>query len=240
MSELQLFQNESFEVLVKKADESILFCAEGVALSLGITQEKNGRKYVRWERVNDYLPSNSPEVGKGDLIPEPMVYKLAFKASNGVAEKFQDWLATEVIPSIRQTGGYQVQRKSQSELIAMIAQDNVERDKVIKAVVKDVGYLKDNMRINGPQEQRIGKNARGRIVECLGGKDSVAYSEISRKVFSLFWNEFKNYFEVPRYGELPKVRFEEALQFIQEWTPSTALRLEIKKANEQLQLRLAE
>ncbi len=132
---------------------------------------------------------------------------------------------------------HQLKQPSNTKLLLQTALKQEERLEVVET---DVRYLKDNMRINGPQEQRIGKNARGRIVECLGGKDSVAYSELSRKVFSLFWNEFKNYFEVPRYGELPKVRFEEALQFIQEWTPSTALRLEIKKANDQQQLRLAE
>lgn len=131
----------------------------------------------------------------------------------------------------------QLKQPSNTKLLLQTALKQEERLEVVET---DVKYLKDNMRINGPQEQRIGKNARGRIMECLGGKDSVAYSEISRKVFSLFWNEFKNYFEVPRYGELPKVRFEEALQFIQEWTPSTALRLEINKANKQQQLRLAE
>ncbi len=131
----------------------------------------------------------------------------------------------------------QLKQPSNTKLLLQTALKQEERLEVVET---DVRYLKDNMRINGPQEQRIGKNARGRIVECLGGKDSVAYSELSRKVFSLFWNEFKNYFEVPRYGELPKVRFEEALQYIQEWTPSTALRLEIKKANDQQRLRLAE
>lgn len=122
----------------------------------------------------------------------------------------------------------------------LLLQAALEHDGRLEVVETDVKYLKDNMRINGPQEQRIGKNARGRIVECLGGKDSPAYTEISRKAFSLFWNEFKSYFEVPRYGELPKIRFEEALQFIQEWTPDTALRMEIKKLNNQQQLRLVE
>jgi len=240
MNQLKVFKNEMFEVLAKQVDDDVLFCVEGVALSLGVTQEKGGRKYVRWERVNEYLPSNSPEVGKGDFIPEAMVYKLAFKAQNEVAEQFQDWLAIEVIPSIRKTGGYQVQRKSQSELIAMIAQDNVERDKVIKTVIEDVGYLKENMRINGPQEQRINKNARGKIVECLGGKESAAYKAMSKKVFSLFWNEFKSHFQIPRYGELPKVRFDEALDFIREWMPSTSLRFEIKAMNNQQHLKLVE
>ena len=35
-----------------------------------------------------------------------MVYKLAFKANNVLAEKFQDWLATEVLPQIRKHGMY--------------------------------------------------------------------------------------------------------------------------------------
>lgn len=67
--------------------------------------KKNGADYVRWERVNEYLKL-SPQVGKGDFIPEAAVYKLAFKASNDVAEKFQDWLAVEVLPSIRKHGTY--------------------------------------------------------------------------------------------------------------------------------------
>lgn len=106
MGQLQTFKNELFEVGAKVDGETILFDVEQVAKCLGIIQNKNGREYVRWERVNEYLPTVSPEVGKGDLIPESFVYKLAFKASNEVAEKFQDWLAIEVIPSIRKQGAY--------------------------------------------------------------------------------------------------------------------------------------
>lgn len=106
MNQLQTFKNDLFEVAAKVENEQILFDVEKVAKSLGIVDFKNGVKYVRWNRVNNYLPSNSPQVAKGDFIPEPLVYKLAFKASNQVAEQFQDWLAIEVIPTIRKTGGY--------------------------------------------------------------------------------------------------------------------------------------
>lgn len=105
-SGLQVFKNELFEVEAMLEDGVVLFDAEKVAISLGISQVKKDKIYVRWERVNEYLPLNSPQVGKGDLIIEPLVYKLAFKASNEVAEQFQDWLAMDVIPTIRKTGGY--------------------------------------------------------------------------------------------------------------------------------------
>ena len=106
MNQLQTFENELFKVSAKTEGEQILFDVEQVAKSLGITDDKKGTQYVRWSRVNSYLPTDSPQVAKGDLIPESLVYKLAFKAQNEVAEKFQDWLAIEVIPSIRKHGAY--------------------------------------------------------------------------------------------------------------------------------------
>ncbi|MDA1974298.1 phage antirepressor KilAC domain-containing protein [Bacillus cereus] len=106
MNQLQKFKNEIFEVSAKFENGEVLFDVEQVAKSLGIVDSKNGRKYVRWNRVNSYLPKNSPLVAKGDLIPEPLVYKLAFKANNEIAESFQDWLAIEVLPSIRKHGAY--------------------------------------------------------------------------------------------------------------------------------------
>ena len=105
MNNLEVFKNDLFEVAVKLESGEVVFDTELVAKCLGIIQKKNDIEYVRWERVNEYLKF-SPQVGKGDLIPEAAVYKLAFKASNEVAEKFQDWLATEVLPSIRKHGAY--------------------------------------------------------------------------------------------------------------------------------------
>lgn len=81
---------------------------ETVARGLGFTQEKNGIEYVKWERVAGYLKELgfSPEVGKDNFIPENIFYRLAMKAKNEAAEKFQAKIADEVIPSIRKHGAY--------------------------------------------------------------------------------------------------------------------------------------
>ncbi|EGQ1360012.1 phage antirepressor Ant [Staphylococcus aureus] len=130
MNEIKAFSNDMFSILIKQNNENNLFDLETVAKSLGITQFKNGKEYVKWERVNKYLSKYlSPQVGnfsqplgKGDFIPEAMVYKLAFKAGNSTAEKFQDWLAMEVLPAIRKHGIY--------------ATDNV-----IEQTLKDPDYI---------------------------------------------------------------------------------------------------
>jgi len=107
MSNLQKFNNELFQLEVKAENGESLFNVESVARSLGFTTvATSGNVTVRWARVNKYLGESSPQVGTGDFISEPMVYKLAFKANNEVAEKFQDWLAVEVLPSIRKHGAY--------------------------------------------------------------------------------------------------------------------------------------
>jgi len=105
LNDLQVFKNELFQVSVKLENGQTVFDVETVARSLGFITTTNGTEYVRWNRVNEYL-KNLPVVAKGDFIPESAVYKLAFKASNEVAEKFQDWLAVEVLPSIRKNGAY--------------------------------------------------------------------------------------------------------------------------------------
>ena len=90
---------------------------EAVARGLGFTKtdvkisETGFRKeYVRidWPRVEKYLSELgfSPEVGKDGYIPENIFYRLAMKARNDTAEKFQALVADEIIPTIRRTGGY--------------------------------------------------------------------------------------------------------------------------------------
>ena len=81
---------------------------EAVARGLGFTQIKNGVEYVKWERVSGYLTELgfSPEVGKDTFIPENIFYRLAMKAKNEAAERFQAKIADEVIPSIRKHGMY--------------------------------------------------------------------------------------------------------------------------------------
>lgn len=114
MNELQNFTNGIFNLDVKVEGENILFNIKDVARALGFekVETKNGRRYhsIRWSTIAKYLRQ---EVGEKDFISEPMVYKLAFKANNAVSEKFTDWLAVEVLPTIRKHGAYMTDAKAQ-------------------------------------------------------------------------------------------------------------------------------
>ena len=92
---------------------------ETVARGLGFTQEKNGVEYVRWETVDRNLSELGfpNKLGKDDFIPENVFYRLAMKAKNETAEKFQAFVADEVIPSIRKHGAYMTPDKLEDILL---------------------------------------------------------------------------------------------------------------------------
>lgn len=110
MNELQILNVNGIECYEK--DGTAYLKLETVARGLGFTttQSISGKEYtnVRWNRVDEYLK----EIGfatcgkRPDFIPENIFYRLAMKAKNEVAEKFQAKVADEIIPSIRKHGIY--------------------------------------------------------------------------------------------------------------------------------------
>lgn len=92
---------------------------ETVARGLGFTEMKDGKDYVMWRRVDGYLAN----LGFGtcaerpEYIPENIFYRLAMKAKNEAAEKFQAVIADEVIPSIRKHGAYMTPETLQAAIL---------------------------------------------------------------------------------------------------------------------------
>lgn len=123
MNKIQIFSNVKCFL---DSNQIVWLDAEDVAKGFGFTEMKNGIEYIRWRTINRYLKEFgfsprvakdefsqpvakdkiSPLVGKGDFLPENMVYRLGFKANNEVAVKFQTILADDVLPSIRKHGAY--------------------------------------------------------------------------------------------------------------------------------------
>lgn len=113
---------------------------ETVARGLGFTRiATSGNEVVRWERVEGYLKElGVPTCGHDDYIPENIFYRLAMKAKNETAEKFQTLIADEVVPAIRKHGGYLTPAKVEEVLlnpdtiIQLATQLKASREKTMK------------------------------------------------------------------------------------------------------------
>ena len=114
MNELQILNVDGIECYEK--DGTAYLKLETVARGLGFTFiAKSGNEVVRWNTVYGYLKDlgvatscngASYQDDCPDFIPENIFYRLAMKARNEVAEKFQAKVADEIIPSIRKHGLY--------------------------------------------------------------------------------------------------------------------------------------
>lgn len=148
MNQLQIFKISGVECYEK--DGTAYLKLETVARGLGFTRvAASGNEVVRWERVDGYLKElGVPTCGHDDYIPENIFYRLAMKAKNETAEKFQAKVADEIIPSIRKHGGYISGQESMTddELLAkalLVAQSKIaERDRLIAEKQKQIEILK--------------------------------------------------------------------------------------------------
>lgn len=116
---------------------------ETVARGLGFTRiAESGNEVVRWERVDGYLRDlGVPTCGHDAFIPENIFYRLAMKAKNETAERFQAKIADEVIPTIRRTGSYSARPMTLAEQALAQAQILVDHEKQLANLSESVDKL---------------------------------------------------------------------------------------------------
>lgn len=207
---------------------------DDVARGLGFTQTKNGLEYIRWDRVESYLAGfGFPHLwGKDDFIPENVFYRLAMKANNPVAEKFQALVADEIIPSIRKTGGYRMPKLSKEMQALFLLDDRTQKQEA------RLTALENTMTVDYSQQQTL-KKAVGRVVvEALGGKAAPAYNDphVRGKLFSECNRDVQDWFRVNSVCNVPRKDFTQAVEYIQRWKPSTNSVMLIQQTNAQTSL----
>lgn len=230
-----VFKNENLNLeirTVKNNDGSISVNLEDAARGLGFTQtqNKNGKTYisVRWERISKYLDEFgfSPQVGEESFIPESVFYLLAMKANNDSAKSFQVWVAKDVLPIIRKTGTYKVP-SSPMEALQLMFDVQKEQKEQIEQMDKRISNVENTTTIVSSQQLTLTKIAKATAIHVLGGKDTIAYCQLSNKVFRSMWRDYKDYFKIASYKDTLKTDYEKAMKYLKEWRPDTNLRYEI-------------
>ena len=111
-NKLQVFKNKEFgEIRVVEIDGEPYFVGKDVASVLGYKDLKHSiLDHVDEEdRVNSKTQGqNAPEFGQRGtwLINESGLYSLILSSKLPNAKKFKRWVTSEVLPTIRKTGGY--------------------------------------------------------------------------------------------------------------------------------------
>jgi prophage antirepressor-like protein len=226
MNELQIFNSGEFgEIRTAEIDGKPYFVGTDVAKALGYNNPRDAVSRHCKGVVKRDTPTSSG-IQSMSYINEGDLYRLIMKSKLPSAEKFESWVMDEVLPIIRKTGSYHkpLTIVEQIQVIATGFLDHEER----------LNRLENTMTIDYAQQESIRDLVSSVVIAHLGGKESNAYKEIGKKVFAECNRDIKTYFAVNARNNIPKLRFEEAMEYVKNWHPCTNTVMRIRDCNAQM------
>ncbi|CAB3978362.1 phage repressor [Paramuricea clavata] len=145
----KLFRNRELNVSVRtvKSGEEVLFYAKDVAESLGYSNTKKAIRNHVWEEDKCTLGSIQKGSLEGPLlkghpgstlITEQGLYQLIFGSELNTAKEFRRWVFSEVCPSIRKTGSYNLPDRRSLRYNQIILINETDLHHIV------VSYIRDN------------------------------------------------------------------------------------------------
>lgn len=233
---LQLFNFENQQVRTLTINEEPYFVGKDIATILGYKNTKDALlKHVDEEDKLGAQIATSGQRREMTTINESGLYSLILSSKLPNAKKFKRWVTSEVLPTIRKTGSYQLPQTPEGQ-IRLLLKSNVHMDERLTNAEEDIALLKNKSEIDSNQRFQLQKVRNKRAIEVCGGKESNFYKTRSRKVFMALAHDFKEFFQIPRYDALRKEDFDKAVEFINGWYPSVLLKREIDQVNAQTDL----
>jgi prophage antirepressor-like protein len=228
MNELQIFNSGEFgEIRTIEIDGKPYFVGTDVAKALGYNNPRDAVSRHCKGVVKHDTPTSSG-IQLMSYINEGDLYRLIMKSKLPSAEKFESWVMDEVLPTIRKTGSYRkpLTTVEQIQVIATGFLDHEER----------LNRLENTMTIDYAQQEAIRDLVSSVVIAHLGGKESNAYKEIGKKVFAECNRDIKTYFTVNARNNIPKLRFEESMEYVRNWHPCTNTVMMIRDCNAQMSI----
>ena len=140
MNELQIFNSEEFgEIRTITKDNEPMFCLADVCKALEISNVGNVKQRLSEKGIHTADTPTKGGLQKMIFINEANLYKTIFQSRKDSAERFTEWVTSEVLPSIRKNGGYIAGQEtlSDEELLSkalMVAQRKIEEKNNIIAM----------------------------------------------------------------------------------------------------------
>jgi anti-repressor protein len=140
VNEIQIFENAEFgQVRTVVIDNEPWFVGKDIATILGYKDTSDAlKKHVDEEDKLTRRFADSGQNREMYIINESGLYALVFGSKLPSAKRFKHWVTSEVLPTIRKTGGYRVPM-SREELMALALK---EADKALAEKNQQISEMK--------------------------------------------------------------------------------------------------
>lgn len=231
LNELQIFEKEDFgSIRTIIVDDEPWFVASDICKALEI---QNVTQAVQKLDDDERSMLNIGRQGNANCVNEYGLYNLVLSSRKKEAKDFKRWITHEVIPTIRKTGAYEIPKDTDGK-IALLAQGHTELSHRVENAVERIVNLENKMTIDYGQQRILENTVNKTVIDALGGKGSSAYKEVGRKVFAECNRDLKHFFDVNARNNVPKKRFDEAVEYARNWKPCTNTAMIIADCNAQI------
>ncbi|WP_281545891.1 phage antirepressor KilAC domain-containing protein [Grimontia sp. SpTr1] len=128
------FQHANIRVIEQNGEP--WFIAKDVAELLGYSNTSKAVS-THCKSTNTCPTEMGGQVRHVQIIPERDVYRLIMRSKLPEAEKFEDWVVSDVLPSIRKTGSYSTADLSRMDILKLAMQAEEEKLKLQAQVEED-------------------------------------------------------------------------------------------------------
>ena len=143
---LQVFNYNQKQVRTVQIDGETWFVLKDVCVVLGITDHKVVARRLEEDEVCQIpLTDSLGRTQETTVINESGLYNVILRSDKPEAKPFRKWVTSEVLPSIRKTGGYQTKAMTTAQMFAMQAQVNLEQEQRIKTLEANQTQMRDTM-----------------------------------------------------------------------------------------------
>lgn len=216
----KVFEGTSIRMIGDKTNP--LFVASDVAKALGYKEpHKAVNRHCKGGMKHPVLTNG----GTQDMIVirEPDVYRLVTNSKLPAAQKFENWVMEDVLPSIRQTGSYEIPKGIPfAELFAATSQMLVKQEQTEAAITVLTEKIDERMTLDYGQQlaiERAKKQRAEHIWKELEEQPSDLY-DTKGKLYGRFGSDIKRAFAVASYRDIRQNQFEEALNYVSNWRPA--------------------
>lgn len=199
-----------------------LFVASDVAKALGYKEpHKAVSRHCKGGTKQPVLTNG----GTQDMIVirEPDVYRLVTNSKLPAAQAFENWVMEDVLPSIRNTGSYEVPKGIPfAELFTATAQLLEKQGETEAAITTLTEKIDLRMTLDYGQQLAI-ERAKKRRAEDLWKELSERPSDLydsKAKLYGRFGSDIKRAFAVASYRDIRQNQFDEALSYVTHWRPA--------------------
>lgn len=228
MQGLQVFNFEELPVRILTVNDEPYFVGKDVADILGYKRTADAiREHVDVEDKGVGKIQTPGGMQNVTIINESGLYSLIFSSKLESAKQFKRWVTSEVLPTLRKTGTYQVPSDPMQALKLMFEATEQTKEEVA-SVKADVIDLKENQKLDAGDYNLLSRTVNQRVAH-IQKLHAITNRKQRSELFRDINSEVKKMTGASSRTNVRQKHFDDVISMVANWFPSQATLYKIKQ-----------